>query len=227
LIRFANVLLDLDGTLTNPYEGIATSIRHAAQRMGVAPPSGDDLRWAIGPSPRQTFARLLNTADAGQIEKALTLYRERYSAIGLFENSVYPGVQDMLASLNAAGCRLILATSKPTVYARKIIEHFDLAKYFAAVYGSELNGSLENKPDLIRFILNAESLSPRTPAMVGDRIHDIVAAKENAVCAVGVTWGFGPRRELEESGADMICDSPDQLLHFLTESPASSAVKST
>ena len=227
MIRFSSVLLDLDGTLTNPYQGIAASIRQALQRMGVAPASDDDLRWAIGPPPRQTFARLLNTDDEGHIEKALAFYRERYSTIGLFENSVYPGVPEMLAGLHAAGCRLFVATSKPVVYARKIVGHFDLAKYFTAVHGSELDGKNENKPDLIRFILSTEGLTPRAVAMVGDRVHDIVAAKENAVSAVGVTWGFGPRSELEAARADMICDSPSELLHFLAESPASSAAKST
>jgi phosphoglycolate phosphatase len=218
VIRFANVLLDLDGTLTDPFDGIAASICYALERMGFDAPAEEELRAAIGPPLRQSFSSFLKTNDADRIEEALRLYRERYSTTGLFENQVYAGVPEMLASLIEAGCRLFVATSKPRVFAQKIVEHFDLARHFAGVYGSDLDGRLDNKKDLICFILAAEGLSADRAVMVGDRSHDVVGAKANAVCAVGVMWGYGSRDELEMAGAEVICQSPNEVVRILVES---------
>ena len=218
MIRFANVLLDLDGTLTDPFDGIAASICYAMERMGFESPGDEELCAAIGPPLRQSFGRFLKTDDAERIAEALRLYRERYSTTGLFENHVYAGVPEMLGCLNGAGCRLFVATSKPRVFAQKIVEHFDLAQHFAGVYGSELDGRLDNKKDLIRSILVADDLSAEGAVMVGDRSHDVVGAKANAVSAVGVTWGFGSRGELETAGAEVICESPNEVVRFLIES---------
>ena len=216
--RFPNVLLDLDGTLTDPSEGIAASIRYALERLGREPPSLDHLLKAVGPPLRETFQEILETRDEQRIREAIHLYRERYSVRGLLENRVYPGLPDMLAELNAHGCRLYVATSKPGVYAKQIIHHFGLEKHFVKVYGSELDGSLENKAELIRFILQEEDLSPRATAMVGDRSHDVVGARNNRVCAVGVCWGYGSHEELHAAGADRICRSQSEVLRFLKES---------
>jgi phosphoglycolate phosphatase len=215
VIRFANVLLDLDGTLTDPFDGIAASICYAMERMGFEPPAEHELRAAIGPPLRQSFGRFLNTDDVERIAEALRLYRERYSTTGLFENRVYAGVPEMLATLNGAGSRLFVATSKPRVFAQEIVEHFDLAPHFAGVYGSELDGRLDSKKDLICFILSEEDLSADRAVMVGDRSHDMVGAKANAVCALGVTWGYGSRDELEMAGAETICQSPKEVVRFL------------
>jgi phosphoglycolate phosphatase len=211
--RFANVLVDLDGTVTDPFEGIAGCIRHAMRSMELEAPQEDELRGAIGPPLRQSFARLLARHGAeGRVEEALRSYRERFSAVGLLENRVYPGVPEMLGELNAAGCRLFIATSKPTVFARRIVDHFELSRYFEGVYGSELNGRLENKGDLIRFVLEEEGIAAVDAAMIGDRSHDVAGAKANGVFAVGVLWGYGSREELE--GADVRFDSPDEVVHF-------------
>ncbi len=215
--RFSDVLFDLDGTVTDPFDGIARCIRHAMKRMGFESPSGDEMRRAIGPPLRQTFGRLLASAEASRIEDAMRLYRERYSVSGLLENEVYPGLTDLLANLNCAGCRLFLATSKPSVYAQRIVDHFGLGKYFAGVYGSELDGRLENKGDLLRFVLDKECLKADVTAMVGDRGQDMLAAKAHGLCAVGVTWGYGPRNELKAAGADVMCSSPTEVFQFLTE----------
>lgn len=215
--RFSDVLFDLDGTVTDPFDGIARCIRHAMKCMGLEPPSGDEMRRAIGPPLRQTFGRLLASAEPSRIEDAMRLYRERYSASGLFENEVYPRLTDLLADLNRAGCRLFLATSKPSVYAQRIVDHFGLAEYFAGVYGSELDGRLENKSDLLRFVLDKERLKADVTAMVGDRGQDMLAAKAHSLCAVGVTWGYGSRNELEAAGADVMCSSPAEVFQFLTE----------
>jgi phosphoglycolate phosphatase len=219
--RFSDVLFDLDGTVTDPFDGIAGCIRHAMRCMGLEPPSGDEMRGAIGPPLRQTFGRLLASAEANRIEDAMRLYRERYSVTGLFENEVYPGLPDLLANLNRAGCRLFLATSKPSVYAQRIVDHFELGEHFAGVYGSELDGRLENKSDLLRFLLDKERLKADATAMVGDRGQDIVAAKTHSLSAVGVTWGYGSSGELAAAGADVMCSSPAELFQFLTEASRS------
>jgi phosphoglycolate phosphatase len=216
--RFANVLVDLDGTVTDPFEGIAGCIRHAMRSMKLAVPQDDELRGAIGPPLRQSFARLLARHGAkGRVEEALRSYRERFSAVGLLENRVYPGVPEMLGELNAAGCRLFIATSKPTVFARRIVDHFGLSGHFAGVYGSELDGRLENKGDLIRFVLEEQRIAAVDAAMIGDRSHDVVGAKANGVFAVGVLWGYGSQEELE--GADVRCDSPSEVVRFLVGQP--------
>src|ERR1700691_5080833 len=215
--RFSDVLFDLDGTVTDPFDGIARCIRHAMGCMGLEPPSGDEMRGAIGPPLRQTFGRLLVSAEANRIEGAMRLYLERFSVTGLFENHVYPGVPDLLANLNQAGCRLFLATSKPSVYAQRIVEHFGLEEHFAGVYGSELDGRRENKSDLLRFLLNKEHLETDVTAMDGDRGQDMLATYTHSLRAVGFIWGYGSANELAAAGADVMCSSPAEVFQFLTE----------
>ena len=216
--RFANVLLDLDGTLTDPFEGIAASIRHAMKCMGLGSPSENDLKGALGPPLRKGFSKFLATQDTSRIEKAMRFYRERYSVSGLFENRVYPGVPQMLTQLNAAGCRLFVATSKPAVFAQRVIQHFDMEQYFVRVYGSELDGRLDNKVALLALVLDREALDPRKTAMVGDRAQDALAAKAHNLCAVGITWGYGSQNELQEAGADVLCNTPSEVVRSLIES---------
>lgn len=215
--RFDSVLFDLDGTLTDPFEGIAASICHAMKRLGHEPPSEDELKSAIGPPLRQSLGRFLHTDDTTRMAEALNLYRERYSITGLFENRVYPGVLEMLGSLNASGFRLFVATSKPASFARRIIDRFEMAQYFQGVYGAELNGALENKRDLLRFLLDSERLDASSAVMVGDRSQDMAGAKANSLCTVGVLWGYGSREELRESGADAIFGSPSEVVRFVME----------
>ena len=126
----------------------------------------------------------------------------------------------MLAKLEAAGCSLFLATAKPRVFAQRILDHFALTRYFAGVYGSELDGAYENKSDLLRFLLKTERLDARVTAMVGDRSHDMIPAKEHGLCAVGAAWGYGSSEELKEAGADVICTNPGDVVRFLTKSAA-------
>lgn len=123
----------------------------------------------------------------------------------LFENAVYPGVKEMLETLNAAGKRLYVATSKPTVYAVRILQHFDLNNQFVGIYGSELDGTRTNKADLLAYLLEVEHLLPSTVAMVGDRKHDVLGARRNGFLAVGVTYGYGSETEIREAGADALC----------------------
>ena len=211
-----NVLLDLDGTLTDPRVGIVGCIKHALNSLQLQCPSDAELARYIGPPLQESFRTLLNTTDPVRIDEAVALYRERFTVTGLFENTVYPGIAEALAALKAQGAVLYVATSKPTVYAVKIVEHFGLDSYFRAVYCSELDGTRSNKADLIAHILSCESVSPETAVMVGDRLHDMVGAKANGVLAVGVLWGYGSREELVTAGAASICASPATLCAVLS-----------
>ena len=211
--KIQNVLLELDGTLTDPQAGITRCIAHALGAMGHMPPSKQDLSFATGPPLRGSFATLLDTSNPAQIETAMALYRERFATIGLFENEVYDGVPEMLAKLHSAGYRLLLATAKPHVYAVRILEHFNLHSLFSGMYGAELDGTRQNKRDLLAYLLAREQLDANTCVMIGDRSHDIHAAQANGCASIGVTWGYGSGEEL--AGADRRCDAPGELLSVI------------
>lgn len=213
-----NILFDLDGTLTNPIEGMTRCFHYALERMSVSLPTQAELQLHIGPPLRSTFSQIMTTSDEALIERAVDLYRERFSEVGMFENEVYDGVPEMLASLQSSSKRLFVATSKVQVYTERILEHFDLSAYFDGVYGSEMNGKFDNKADLIRHILANESLVGGETLMVGDRKYDITGAKENVCFAAGVTYGYGSAEELRRAGADYLCHSPrDVAALFLGE----------
>ncbi len=183
------LLFDLDGTLTDPKQGITRSIQYALDKLGQAVPETDDLVWCIGPPLQESFAQLLG--GPGQVDQAMTLYRERFSAKGLFENAVYPGITDVLEAMQADGVELYVATSKPHVYATRIVEHFELSRFFTAIFGPELDGTRREKTALIAHLLAEQKLDPKNCVMIGDREHDIFGARANAVATVAVTWGYG------------------------------------
>lgn len=208
--RRPTLLLDLDGTLIDPAEGIIGSCRHAMERMGCPLGEGEDLRWIIGPSIRLTFARLLN--DRGDPETAVGYYRERYSEWGLTAATPYSGMLDVLAQRRNAGARLILCTAKAAVFAQRVVQHFGFDHLLDGVYGPDLDGRLEDKADLIAHIVEREGLAAREVCMVGDREHDVLAAHRNGIPAVGVLWGYGSREELSSAGAQVIIAQPAELL---------------
>jgi len=195
---------------------MVTSIRNALVRLGHSCPRDSDLERYIGPPLHDTFRVLLNSTDPKQIEAAVVLYRERYSVSGLFENTVYPGIPDALGALKDLGAALYVATSKPSVFAKRIIEHFRLGGFFNAVHGSELDGTRAKKGEVISHALSVEALSRESTLMVGDRLHDIVGAKENGLFSVGVLWGFGSRKELVDAGAQALCEEPTMLAGVLS-----------
>ncbi len=204
------VLLDLDGTLTDPATGITNCIAYALNTLGVIAPVARDLHFAIGPSLRDSFSRLLQTKDTVIIERAMVLYRARFADTGLFENIVYNGVPEMLTDLKARNYRLLLATAKPHVYARRILRHFNIATPFDGVYGSELDGTRQHKGDLLAFLLARENIDASSAVMIGDRHHDIDAARVHGCRAIGVTYGYGSTDELVH--ADRLCDSPADIV---------------
>jgi phosphoglycolate phosphatase len=208
----SNVLFDLDGTLTEPAEGITRCYQFALEGLGLQPLTREELLKFIGPPMRQNFRALLGMDDAGLVERAVALYRERYARSGWRENEVYPGVREMLAALTSGGLRLYVATSKTTHFAVRILEHFRVARFFVAVHGATPDGSLDDKALLVARLLEEEGLAPAASIMIGDREHDIHAARENGVRSVGVTYGYGSREELAAAGADFFCDSPTEIV---------------
>jgi phosphoglycolate phosphatase len=205
------LLFDLDGTLTDPFVGITRSIQYAMEKLGNLAPAADDLRWCIGPPLKSAFRTLLDTDDDAATDEAVRLYRERYSTVGKFENSLIQGIPDVLATLVGEGYFLSVATSKLKTYAGDIIDHFDLSRYFHVLHGSELDGRNSVKGDLVRHILATEQIEAGSTLMIGDRSHDVVGASTNGVTAIGVLWGYGDRRELERAGAARIASQPKEL----------------
>ncbi len=208
------ILFDLDGTLTDPKIGITRSIQYALSEMGYTLDDDNSLDWCIGPPLKNSFSQLLNTLDVTVLDKAISLYRNRFSTIGLFENSLYPQITETLKIIRH-NYKTFVATSKPHVYAKRILEHFGLLPLFDGVYGSELDGTHSNKGDLIQHILLTENLSPISTVMVGDRQHDIVGAKHHGVYSIGVAYGYGTEQELKAHGADFIAYSPDEIPKLL------------
>lgn len=215
-LPFRTILFDLDGTLTDPKEGITRCMQYALEKLGRNAPTTEELMPYIGPPLQITFAQLLETNDADLVAQTIAGYRERFATVGMFENAVYPGTEAMLAALRAAGLGVILATSKPRVFAVKILEHFNLARYFDAIFGSELDGRLSDKGELIAEILRVQQLDPDATLMVGDRMHDIIGGQRAGVRTAAVAYGYGSRAELEACAPDFIFASPAALADALT-----------
>jgi phosphoglycolate phosphatase len=211
------IFFDLDGTLTDPLEGIAGCIRYSLEQLEIPCPSNEELASYIGPPLRQSFAAICGSDNSELIERAIALYRERFSTIGLYENTIYAGVPEMLSGLRELSLGLFVATSKPEVYARRIAEHFAFDSYFTDVRGNELGGRLDNKADLLHELLESQGLSPDETIMVGDRKHDVLAARAHGIRSVGVTYGYGSLEELQDARADVICDSPLAVLEYIRE----------
>lgn len=212
-----NILIDLDGTLTDPKVGITTCARYGLAKVGH--PIADDVNidWIIGPPLKASLAKILNVAlEDALAEQALLGYRERFSVTGLFENQVYEGVAQTLQALKNQGFQLFVATAKPTIYAKQILEHFHLAQYFKVIYGSELSGERTNKGDLIAYILQQEQLEPSECMMVGDREYDILGARRNGIETIAVTYGYGSIEELAQAQPKAQIESFDDLMPLIS-----------
>jgi phosphoglycolate phosphatase len=208
------IFFDLDGTLTDPKPGITRSIQYALDKLGQPTiPTEDELTWCIGPPLRASFVKLLGEASA---DLAVALYRERFSDIGLYENSVYPGVVDVLAALHQSGHRLFVATSKAHVFADRIIDHFDLREHFERVFGAELDGTRADKSDLLAYALKTAAVESSHAIMIGDRSHDMIGARNNGIKGIGVLYGYGSEQELMAAGASQLCATPKAVLDCLS-----------
>lgn len=213
-----NLLIDLDGTLTDPKVGITTSARYGLKKVGHPIPDHENIDWIIGPPLKASLANLLNV-DVNDIlaEQALMGYRERFVVTGLFENHVFNDVKSTLEILNKRGYRLFLATAKPEVYARQILAHFDLLQFFVYPYGSELNGDRTDKGELIAYILEKEQLNPEECLMVGDREHDILGARKNGIETIAVEYGYGSDKELTASAPKNRIKQFSEILDHLND----------
>jgi len=214
-LRLTDLLFDLDGTLTDPKPGITRCIQHALTELGVEAPDADALEWCIGPPLIKSFARILGNDDPERVQQAVLLYRERFAEVGLYENRVYDGIPETLQALQKRGFRLFLATSKPRVFAEKILEHFGLHTFFTEAFGSELNGHLTDKPSLVRHILAQTGGSPDHTMIIGDRKYDLLGGRANAIHAAAVTYGYGSVEELRQAGADLLFHAPQQIQNSL------------
>ncbi len=211
------LLFDLDGTLTDPFLGITRCIQYALEKLGREVPEKADLAWCIGPPFIETFLTLLKTEDEAEAVEAVRISREYFSSRGLFENEVYEGIPEMLGQLKSKGYELSVATSKPHVFAEKIMDHFEMRDFFCAVDGSELDGTRRDKTSLISYILERDSLRAEEVLMIGDRKYDILGAGENGVRGIGVLWGYGSAEELESAGALACASSPADLFAHIQQ----------
>ena len=202
-----HVYFDLDGTLTDPYEGITKCILYALDELGFPHPDDDYLYDCIGPPLWDTFPEMVGEELT---RKAVGLYRERFVDIGWRENKPYDGVLDMLDAVASAGHTLLVATAKPHMHATRIIEHFGMGDFIHNVYGSELDGTRATKSELLNFAIHRNPGAERH-FMVGDRRHDLIGAIANDMIPIGVAYGYGSFKELEEAGATEIAGSPEEL----------------
>lgn len=211
------ILFDLDGTLTDPREGITKSVQYALSKMGIEEPDLTALEHFIGPPLYDEFRRCYDFDDT-QAKQAVAAYRERFSVHGWKENLLFDGVPTMLQTLRAAGKTLAVASSKPTVFVKKILELFEIAPYFDAVSGATLDGSISTKAQVVEQALTMLSVRDRKDVvLVGDRMHDVEGAQLCAIDCVGVTFGFGGFEELQQAGARYIVQDFAELIQVLTD----------
>ena len=204
-----HVFIDLDGTLTDPREGMVKCFEYAFERLGIAIDPALRLESYIGPPLHESFRELCG--GEARVEEAVACYRERFATLGLFENRLYDGIPEALDSLAGEAASVHLVTSKPTAFAIRIVEHFGIDHHLDAVYGSHLDGRLGNKAELLAEVLERERIDPARAVMVGDRKYDILGARHHGIRALGVLWGYGTRAELLAAGADALCDHPREL----------------
>lgn len=205
------VVFDLDGTLSDPAPGITSSINYALNRMGIQQQSTDRLTKYIGPPLKHIFQELLQGSKNQDIDRAIAFYRERYFRTGFKENRLYPEMKTTLKLMKARGHRLYIATTKESQIAKAIIDHFDLTSLFEAVLGCGLK---REKEELLQ-VIREEEHRHLVMAMVGDRSFDMIAGKALNCFCIGALWGYGSRDELLNSGADVLVEAPERLLHYI------------
>jgi phosphoglycolate phosphatase len=206
------VLLDLDGTLADSRPGIEACFRFMLTELGHDPAVVGDVTWAVGPPIAVSVRALLEKYGDDRVDRGLSTYRARYSTVGLYECSAFPGIEEMLRALTKAGRLLCVATSKRLDFAERVVDYLGFRQYLPRVYGALPGGGLDAKKDLLAEILHVESYSPARTTMVGDRLHDIHAAQANALRSIGVLWGYGGQAELQQAGADVLVASPADIV---------------
>ena len=204
------ILFDLDGTLTDSEPGIIESLRYALEKQKITPP--DDLRFVLGPPLMDTFVHTFHMSQESA-QKAYQDYCQRYAEKGMYQNSVFEGVKEMLAELKKYK-KLAVATSKSEDFAKRIIEHFGLSQYFDCIAGNYLN-TRDSKAKVVAYALEQLQTSPKEAILVGDRMYDIIGGKKAGVEVIGVLYGYGERQELEQYGADVIVETPQDVVDVI------------
>ncbi|MBD5130992.1 MAG: HAD family hydrolase [Clostridiales bacterium] len=211
---FDYILFDLDGTLTDSFDGVGNSILYAMKKLGRTLPDKQSLRWCLGPPIKESFLKLVD-GDEKAANEGVRLYREYYSDRGLFENRVYDGIPEVLSELQDMGKRLIVATSKPEVFSKRILEKFKLSQYFNFVAAASLDSSRTQKYQVIDYAITEKRLTISKTVMVGDRHHDIDGANMYGIKSIGVLYGYGTEEELESAGADFIAPTPNDIVEII------------
>ena len=211
---FSNILFDLDGTLTDSFDGIANAALYALNNLGVTSYTKADLNFFIGPPIFNSFDKIFD-GDEQKVKQAVTLYREYFGDRGWKENRVYDGVKQMLQALSDMGKTMAVATSKPETFSRRITEYFDLDKYFVFVAGASMDTSRAQKAQVIEYAIASTGMDKSDTIMIGDRNHDILGAKKCGLKSMGVLYGYGDIEELTSAGADYIAATPEDIFKIM------------
>ena len=212
---FDTILFDLDGTLTDSGLGITKAVQYALGQMGYEVPPRERLFTFIGPPLHKSFQKHYGMDEATSVE-AVRQFRVYYNQMGgILENEVYPGIRELLSDLRNAGKRLVIATSKPQAAAEKVMHHFGLDEFVPEIIGGTDDPRRNTKGKVIAWALGEYGVNPETAVMVGDREHDIHGAAENGISAIGITWGYGDRTELEAAGARAVFDAPEEVAQYI------------
>ncbi|MDF2942932.1 MAG: hypothetical protein K0S01_1790 [Herbinix sp.] len=211
------ILMDLDGTITNPKIGITKSIQYALKAENILVEDLDTLCKHIGPPLKTSFKEFYGFDDE-KADRAVVKYREYFDVAGMYENEVYKGMEELLSKLKAVGKKIIVATSKPEFMAKKILKYFGLEQYFDDICGSNLDGTRAEKDEVIRYALEKNGIVDFSSAvMVGDRSYDIIGAKKVGLVSIGVLYGFGSRGEFVKAGADHISETVEELYEVIMD----------
>ena len=211
---YSTILFDLDGTLTDPAEGITNSVAYALEKYGIEVENKRSLCSFIGPPLNDSFIKFYGFSPEKAME-AISVYREYFRDKGIFENKVYDGVPELLDKIKKSGRKIVLATSKPEEFAERILEHFNLVGYFDVVAGASMDEKRNKKGDVIRYAMEKGGFSTEGAVMIGDREHDIIGAKQNSLPSIGVLYGYGDFNELRSAGADYIASTVEEIYKFL------------
>ncbi|HEL2146647.1 TPA: HAD family hydrolase [Streptococcus suis] len=211
---YQTILFDLDGTLTDSGQGILNSVAYALEKMGIEEPDTANLNRFIGPPLYESFSRFYQLSPE-DTQSTVDAFRVYFKEKGMFENQLYPGIIPLLEELRTAGKTLVIATSKPEIFAKQILEHFGIAHYFDVIAGASLDSSRISKADVIGYAINQLEAFPKHAVMIGDREHDIEGARRHQLPAIGVLYGYGSKQEFEKAGATMIVETVQDLKKVL------------
>lgn len=211
---YDTILFDLDGTLTDPGLGITNSVAYALKRYGIEVQDRKSLYSFIGPPLSDSFMKYYGFSEEKAME-AIGVYREYFRDKGLYENEVYEGIRELLEKIKDSGRKTVLATSKPEEFSVRILEHFDLMKYFDVVAGASMDEKRNKKGDVIRYAMEKGGFTAHKAIMIGDREHDVFGAKENGLPSIGVLYGYGSEDELKAAGADYIAKTVEDIYALL------------